>query len=806
MGQYRDDLRLIAGLMGAGADPMQGLDMFLNARSERDARVEAAKAERQSMFGQLLGSGVEAASAGSSFPQIQAQMQAVAPALGAPARMVERATNRIENKVFPYGTTAESPSIFTSMWDADDEALIQEKVKKLITEDSRFLSDRAAIREAIRADMEKTIGPELYEQVRGNIDESINRFWDQAGGVPRNNVESGLSEYDRIKAERMGMTPREYEHRDDGWIEKWSEETGTGFTGGVGDVVDWVDDNLLLNSMDELSKTFINPDTGETEFNPHALGEGALRLGGAAALDLVGGPLLGKLGGVAGRFAANRVGGAAARLGVDNVAGRVAGGLFGLDDAGKALIGEQFGGKIGSAIQGLRTAVPGQAGLGRFIPGGNLVSDVMRGRSAGLNPLAAAGGLATGSVDNLAKIAGIGGDNAAAAAMGPDLPPNIFGPQGIADNVAQPAPMSPDVVDFGAAPAGAVTPVPAMAAQPLETMSTRELYDTAARLAPDAHMSEINEIIADLPMGSTVADLEQALAQRTIGQDVFANQAARWNQTYGAEGGPDWVEDMMAGQRIQNPLAMDPAARGVQTTEGMSMEGPMRIRTPEMLDAATPSGPVQVQQVPPMPRSQIRPSQSLSQRPDYAGGNYAPVDMGDGTKQWVNTGGAPQRGTPFDRSIEMGGGGSPYSQTTESFVDELGFQPEDIEAVAMQYDVDPQDIVRALNAGNLDPADLESVIFQLREQMPVPSSYMQPYTGGPQMPPPAPAPAGGPSPYQPMPVDPQQPYSMPMHSNAYIPVNEQAAFQSEGGLIDQNLLMKILAGAGIGVGAYGAAR
>jgi hypothetical protein len=589
MGQYKNDLRFLAGALGAGAlTGEQGLDMFLGAQGARDQRRDM---RRQTMQG-LMGSSIEAAQAGSSLDQIRAELEVIAPAYGLKNRQINKLDQRLENKVFPYG--ADKPSVFAAMWDQQDDGVIATKVQELFANDQRFMEDRATLRQVIAEDMKNNLGTELYQELADEMNASIDRAFSSLGGK----TAAGESLYEAQMADRAGMTVEEYQKEQSSNPITDAIDMG-GALGYVAGGVKTLDDWFGFGGLQELSKGSEAFAEGENGLGDIA--EGAARLGGAAAFDLIGGPIIGKAIGGAGRFGANVAGRA---FGDDSA--RLAGRLFGLDDIAQDYLGATHGRKIGNAITEARTVLPSQRGrlasAARFLPMGNFIGDVARGRAAHMSTLGGLDemyGVLGGGVNR--TLSGI--DNFSSAMMGGAPMPapgqiidEAFIPSGI-DDVAgagmysgigsqpvdpvyltdaaynTPSPYEPNWASPGVtgAPAQAALPrgpanygsvlnaaesIPPGPVVPPEWLPTPGLPRMVADLVEAGVPREYALRIADsLPPNPTMRDVEVAIAQLRGGAAPFdeaavaasgadeATESLRIYNTYAAqEGNGDWVD------------------------------------------------------------------------------------------------------------------------------------------------------------------------------------------------------------------------------------------------------------------------
>lgn len=388
MGRYRQDLELIAGLLGSGMAGDQGLGMLMEAKAAQDVR----KQEKKSALNQLVsGATSMAADPNVDLNAITNQIQSIAPTMGYGQKFANKAVKRIAPLYDRYG--AENPSILAATWDQQDEATVAELVAAKMQEAPDFKNDRATLRFAVKEELRKNMGDELLTDLNDNIDDAINNAFIQAGGIPRDES-NGVDAYTAAAAAKAGVDPQEYiQAQEDaaGMAEGWLGRANTQAQGQdtFANVADWIDDNLLFGLVDSGTKFFHgDQEKGELWGDEHANLKGL----GSMAAD-AGQVALGEIGGLIG----GKVAGAVARP-VANQLGRV---IPGLDSF--VARGAPQGEEAATAFASQYTGRGGQPLLGNFVrdmraagrtggmnvgfPGMNLHRGMAASRSGGLNGL-----------------------------------------------------------------------------------------------------------------------------------------------------------------------------------------------------------------------------------------------------------------------------------------------------------------------------------------------------------------------------------------------------------------------------------
>lgn len=440
MGQWRDDLQMIAGLLGAGMDTQGGFQMLMDANTQRDVRQD----ERKMMVNQLAQQ-FTPATATTTYNDLSQDIQATAPALGIGQGVVNKTLDRLQ-PLYEYGN--DNVSVLAASWDEQDDMLIMEDIQRMVQSDPRFLQNRALLRDSIRAQWAEKLGPEIMADLDSKFDEAIDKGYTAVGGATSEaNADLHATPYDEAQAQAKGMDLREYMGAQEGWIGQANAQDQGGFFSGWG-ALDWVDDNLLFGLLDDASKVSggepldnpSGPDVGLHLEELPGLGADVLQNLAAVGIGKAAAPIFGAVG----RGTANLAGRVLPKeadmliRGLTGVAGDDVAGLAGLAErygqgalrlpsmrnaasritrrGGQQVPGEEgaeavakaaaeglppeYATAIGNAISDVRALGAG-GGMASHLPFGRLA------RGRGLNAFAG-GGAAVNPIDELITSAGAG--------------------------------------------------------------------------------------------------------------------------------------------------------------------------------------------------------------------------------------------------------------------------------------------------------------------------------------------------------------------------------------------------------------
>lgn len=288
MGKYSEDAKFIYGLLGAGLDPNEGMNMFLQAKQGIDAERMAQEQQVQQMIAPSL------ATAGYGLDDIETQVGAIAPMIGRGQKFVNKTVDSYRPMYSQYGPDTSS---LAALWDASDEVEVGTLVQNVMKSSPGYMTDRAALRDAVRSQLLEKLPSSLYMDMKDNIDRVIDTTYTALGGSAPT-VEQD-DPYMVQKAEQAGLSLDEYTGAQEGWFGYKNAQDKGGLFGSPANIADWVDDNLLFGAADSATRMFAgspNPAVEDVTTGVSALPGLGADLAQAGLAYLVAPPIIGAVG------------------------------------------------------------------------------------------------------------------------------------------------------------------------------------------------------------------------------------------------------------------------------------------------------------------------------------------------------------------------------------------------------------------------------------------------------------------------------------------------------------------------------
>lgn len=192
MGQFNEDLELVADLLGAGIDVSSAYSMYRDFLGDKGARQDTKQAGLQG----LLASAADYAGAGTRRGGTKAALETLGPSFGFPQGAQAPALNEGLKALYPGGQKV-SP-LFTppqgeggmggkgeSLWGATSE----ERVKSLVSEaianypGAAEEGNRDIVREFVSQDFQAILSPKDYKRIKPDLDAAIDRNYATSFGT-----------------------------------------------------------------------------------------------------------------------------------------------------------------------------------------------------------------------------------------------------------------------------------------------------------------------------------------------------------------------------------------------------------------------------------------------------------------------------------------------------------------------------------------------------------------------------------------------------------------------------------------------